>query len=196
MAGRRPGWLARTVEALLRRTLEQALAAHAERSQSEGRQGTIPLAVQALTRQSAAMNTPVNTSFAEPVSMATTEGIEITVRALYLAEQSAPKHNRYVFAYTVAIANRGNNPAQLKTRHWVITDGRGGIEEVRGDGVIGEQPRLAPGQSFQYTSGCVLTTDVGTMHGSYRMWREDGSYFDAAIAPFSLASPHRNSDLN
>ncbi len=191
MASRRPGWLARIVETLLRRTLEQALAAHAERSQL-----AIPLAAKPVTRQSAAMNTPVNTSFAEPVSVATTEGIEITVRALYLAEQSAPKHNRFVFAYTVAIANRGANLAQLKTRHWIITDGRGGIEEVRGDGVIGEQPRLAPGQSFQYTSGCVLSTDVGTMHGSYRMWREDGTYFDAAIAPFSLASPHRNSDLN
>lgn len=191
MAGRRPGWLARAVEALLRRTLEHALAAHAERSQ-----GVIPLAARPLTRQSGPMNTPVNTAFAEPVSVATTEGIEITVRALYLAEQSAPKHHRFVFAYTVAIANRGSDAAQLKTRHWVITDGRGGIEEVRGDGVIGEQPRLAPGQSFEYTSGCVLSTDVGTMHGSYRMWREDGSYFDAAIAPFSLASPHRNTDLN
>ncbi len=191
MASRRVSWLARAVEALLRRTLEQALAAHAERSQR-----TIPLAAKPRARQSAAMNTPVNTTFAEPVSVATTEGIEITVRALYVAEQSVPKHNRFVFAYTVAIANRSSNPAQLKTRHWVITDGNGGVEEVRGDGVIGEQPRLAPGQSFQYTSGCVLSTDVGSMHGSYRMWREDGSYFDAAIAPFALARPHRNADLN
>jgi len=78
---------------------------------------------------------------------------------------------------------------QLRTRHWIITDGRGTVEEVRGDGVVGKQPRLQPGQSFEYTSGCVLTTPIGTMHGTYRMWRDDGSYFDAVIAPFSLALP-------
>lgn len=187
MAARRPSWLARAVEALLRRSLEQVLAVQAERQRAAN-----PLAAKPAARQSGAMNT----TFAELVSTATTHGIEVTVRALYLADQSAPKQNRFVFAYTVAIANRGTTPAQLKTRHWVITDGRGGIEEVRGDGVIGEQPRLAPGQSFQYTSGCVLSTAVGTMHGTYRMWRDDGSFFDATIAPFSLASPHRTSELN
>jgi ApaG protein len=181
---RRPSWLARAVEALLRRSLEQALAAQAQRNRPP------TLAAKPTTRHSAAMNT----TFAEPISTATTDGIEVTVRALYIAEQSSPKHERFVFAYTVAIANRGNMTAQLKTRHWVITDGRGSIEEVRGDGVIGEQPRLGPGQSFQYTSGCVLTTPIGTMHGTYRMWRDDGSYFDAAIAPFSLAGPHHTND--
>ncbi|MBA3395842.1 MAG: Co2+/Mg2+ efflux protein ApaG [Deltaproteobacteria bacterium] len=126
---------------------------------------------------------------AEPTSTAVTEGIRIRVQSQYLAEQSSPRDDRYVFAYTIMIANEGIKTAQLRTRHWIITDGRGTVEEVRGDGVVGEQPRLSPGQSFQYTSGCVLTTSVGTMQGSYRMWRDDGSYFDAAIAPFSLASP-------
>jgi ApaG protein len=126
---------------------------------------------------------------AEPTSSAVTDGIAVRVQSQYLADQSSPRDDRYVFAYTITIANQGTVTAQLKTRHWIITDGRGGVEEVRGDGVVGEQPRLTPGQSFQYTSGCVLTTSVGTMHGTYRFWRDDGSYFDAVIAPFSLASP-------
>jgi len=134
---------------------------------------------------------------AEPKSTAVTDGIRVTVQSLYLADQSSPDDERYVFAYTVAISNEGARPAQLRTRHWVITDGRGSVEEVRGDGVVGEQPRLHPGETFQYTSGCVLTTPVGTMHGSYRMVRDDGTPFDVTIAPFSLASPGRdNHDLN
>jgi ApaG protein len=126
---------------------------------------------------------------AEPISTAMTEGIRVRVQSQYLADQSSPRDDRYVFAYTITISNEGQRTAQLRTRHWIITDARGVIEEVRGDGVVGEQPRIVPGQSFQYTSGCVLNTPVGTMHGSYRMWRDDGSYFDAVIAPFSLASP-------
>ena len=125
----------------------------------------------------------------EPTSSATTDGISVRVQSHYLADQSSPRDDRYVFAYTITITNDGGKPAQLRTRHWVITDGRGVVEEVRGDGVVGEQPKLSPGQTFQYTSGCVLTTSVGTMHGTYRMWRDDGSFFDAVIAPFSLASP-------
>jgi ApaG protein len=131
------------------------------------------------------------TTVAEPTSTAVTEGIRVTVQSLYLADQSSPEQDRYVFAYTVAIRNEGSQPAHLRTRHWVITDGRGTIEEVRGDGVVGEQPRIMPGRHFQYTSGCVLTTPIGTMHGSYWMWRDDGTYFDAAIAAFSLTSPLR-----
>lgn len=127
---------------------------------------------------------------AEPTSSAITDGIRVRVQSHYLADQSSPRDDRYVFAYTITISNESRNTAQLRTRHWVITDGRGSIEEVRGDGVVGEQPRLAPGQTFQYTSGCVLTTPIGTMQGTYRMWRDDGSYFDAQIAAFSLASPH------
>jgi ApaG protein len=131
----------------------------------------------------------VRTTVAESTSSAETDGIRVRVQSQYLADQSSPRDDRYVFAYTITISNESPRTAQLRTRHWVITDGRGTIEEVRGDGVVGEQPRLSPGQSFQYTSGCVLTTPIGTMHGSYRMWRDDGSYFDAAIAPFSLALP-------
>jgi ApaG protein len=139
---------------------------------------------------------PGVTVVAEPTSSAVTQGIRVRVQSLYLPEQSSPRAERYVFAYTITISNESQRVAQLRTRHWVITDGRGTIEEVRGDGVVGEQPKLAPGQSFQYTSGCVLNTPVGTMHGTYRFWRDDGSYFDAEIATFSLASPSRSDDAN
>ena len=121
------------------------------------------------------------------------------VQSHYLPEQSSPSQDRYVFAYTITISNESTFTAQLRTRHWIITDGRGGVEEVKGDGVVGEQPRLSPGQSFQYTSGCVLTTPIGTMQGTYRFWRDDGTYFDAQIAPFSLAQPisqDRNEEAN
>ena len=139
----------------------------------------------------------VRPTVAEPMSNAITHGIRVTVQSLYLADQSSPEQERYVFAYTVAISNEGQLTAQLRTRHWVITDGRGKVEEVRGDGVVGETPRLEPGESFQYTSGCVLTTPVGEMHGTYRFVRDDGTYFDATIAPFSLSTPmHRSRSLN
>ena len=138
-----------------------------------------------------------HTTVAEPTSSALTEGIRVSVQSLYLPDQSSPDEDRYVFAYTVAISNNGSRPAQLKTRHWVITDGHGDVDEVRGDGVVGEQPRLGPGDTFQYTSGCVLPTPLGTMHGSYQFVRDDGTWFDATIAPFSLASPlHAHRDLN
>lgn len=133
---------------------------------------------------------------ATAVSTATTQGIEVTVRSRYLPEQSAPDHNRFVFAYTITIANHGDEAAQLRTRHWIITDGRGGIEEVRGDGVVGEQPRLEPGEQFEYTSGCVLKTPIGTMHGTYQMVRDDGDGFDAEIAAFSLVAPKKVEALN
>jgi len=129
---------------------------------------------------------------AESTSSAETQGIRVRVQSHYLPEQSSPRDDRYVFAYTITISNESTFTAQLRTRHWIITDGRGGVEEVKGDGVVGEQPRLSPGQSFQYTSGCVLTTPIGTMQGSYRFWRDDGTYFDAQIAPFSLATPVRH----
>ena len=123
------------------------------------------------------------------VSNATTDGIRITVRSFYVPEQSAPRAQRYVFAYTVRIANEGQVTAQLRTRHWIITDADGNIDEVRGDGVVGAQPTLKPGQHFEYTSGCVLKTPRGKMHGTYRMHREDGRVFDAVIAPFELQLP-------
>ena len=122
--------------------------------------------------------------------------MRIRVQSQYLPDQSSPADDRYVFAYTITISNESTYTAQLRTRHWIITDGRGAVEEVKGDGVVGEQPRLSPGQSFQYTSGCVLTTPIGTMQGTYRFWRDDGTYFDAVIAPFSLASPVRNEEAN
>ncbi len=126
-------------------------------------------------------------------SVALTEGIRVTVSSRYIAEQSLPRARRYVWAYTVRIANEGHAPARLVTRHWVITDARGKVDEVRGPGVVGEQPLLEPGESFQYTSSCLLRTPRGTMHGSYQMVREDGQIFDAEIAPFSLSMP---TDLN
>jgi ApaG protein len=124
------------------------------------------------------------------VSTASSEGIRVTVRAVYVPEQSSPRVRRYVFAYTVRIANEGAQPAQLKSRHWIITDGDGRVEEVRGPGVVGQQPFLAPGDQFEYTSGCVLTTPRGEMRGTYQMHRPDGTTFDAAIAPFALTLPY------
>lgn len=123
------------------------------------------------------------------MSNATTEGIRITVRSFYVPEQSAPRAKRYVFAYTVRITNESQLTAQLRTRHWIITDADGNVNEVRGEGVVGAQPTLRPGQHFEYTSGCVLRTPRGTMHGTYRMHREDGHVFDATIAPFDLSLP-------
>jgi ApaG protein len=123
-------------------------------------------------------------------SVAVTEGIRVVVRSKYVPDQSLPLAKRYVFAYTVRIANEGTEPAQLRTRRWIITDGLGKIEEVRGPGVVGHQPYLEPGQEFQYTSGCVLETPRGEMSGTYQMHRPDGRSFDAEIAPFALALPH------
>lgn len=124
------------------------------------------------------------------VSIAVTNGIRVSVQSVYVPEQSAPKGRRYVFAYTVKIANEGTASAQLKSRHWIITDGEGKIEEVRGPGVVGQEPLLRPGDQFEYTSGCVLQTPRGEMRGTYQMHRSDGSTFDATIAPFSLALPY------
>ena len=115
--------------------------------------------------------------------------IAIDVVTRFLPEESAPEDGRYVFAYTVRIRNEGDAPAQLISRHWIITDANGKVQEVRGDGVVGEQPRLRPGETFEYTSGAVLETGLGTMQGSYRMEADDGSAFDAPIAPFTLSLP-------
>ena len=124
------------------------------------------------------------------MSNAITNGIPVTVSSAYVAGQSAPKARRYVFAYTVRISNEGSETAQLRSRHWIITDGNGKIEQVRGPGVVGEQPTLRPGEHFEYTSGCVLETPRGSMHGTYQMVRSDGSEFDATIAPFALLLPY------
>ncbi|MFO0616546.1 MAG: Co2+/Mg2+ efflux protein ApaG [Polyangiaceae bacterium] len=124
------------------------------------------------------------------MSTATTEGFRISVSTQYVAHQSAPQAKRYVFAYTIRIENSGTVTAQLKSRHWIITDGNGKVEEVRGPGVIGQQPLLRPGEHFEYTSGCVLETPRGTMRGTYQMRCPDGRAFDAAIAPFDLTLPY------
>ncbi len=124
------------------------------------------------------------------MSSALTQGIKVTVSSQYVPQQSSPQTKRYVFAYTVKIHNEGGAPAQLRTRHWIITDGNGKVEEVRGPGVVGKQPTLKPGEEFEYTSGCVLETPRGSMRGTYQMFRQDGSSFDAQIAPFSLALPY------
>ena len=115
--------------------------------------------------------------------------IQIDVRTVYLPGQSAPDQNRYVFAYTITITNSGSVPARLVTRHWIITDANEQTREVRGEGVVGEQPYLLPGTSFQYTSGTILETPVGTMRGSYQMIADDGAEFDAEIPSFILSIP-------
>jgi ApaG protein len=115
--------------------------------------------------------------------------ISIEVETAYLEEQSEPRERRYVFSYTITIRNEGEVPAKLLTRHWVITDANGRSQEVRGDGVVGEQPYLKPGQGFRYSSGAVLETPVGAMQGSYQMVADDGATFDAAIPAFRLAIP-------
>ncbi|HEV2228534.1 MAG TPA: Co2+/Mg2+ efflux protein ApaG [Steroidobacteraceae bacterium] len=115
--------------------------------------------------------------------------IRVDVETSYLDEQSDPRERRFVFSYTITIRNEGQVPARLLTRHWVITDANGKVEEVRGDGVVGEQPYLKPGQGFRYSSGAVLETPVGAMQGSYRMLADDGAHFDAPIEPFRLAMP-------
>ena len=115
--------------------------------------------------------------------------ISVAVDTRYLEDQSDPDEHRYVFAYTITIRNRGTVPAKLLGRHWVITDANGKVQEVRGEGVVGEQPHLMPGQGFRYTSGAVLETPVGSMHGAYRMLADSGVEFDAPIAAFTLAIP-------
>lgn len=115
--------------------------------------------------------------------------IDIEVETSYIDEQSDPEHNRFVFAYTITIHNSGEMPAKLLSRHWVITDSNGKVQEVRGEGVVGEQPNLQPGESFQYTSGTILETAVGSMQGSYQMMADDGVEFEAPISPFTLSIP-------
>lgn len=115
--------------------------------------------------------------------------IRVDVVTRYLADQSSPPESRYVFGYTITIRNEGSVPARLLSRHWLITDSNGKVQEVVGEGVVGEQPHLQPGQGFRYSSGTVLETPVGAMQGKYSMVADDGAQFDAPIAPFTLAMP-------
>jgi ApaG protein len=123
--------------------------------------------------------------------MAETSKYDITIvpKATYVEDQSDPSKDQYVFAYTITISNTGNIPAQLISRHWIITDANGKVLEVKGLGVVGQQPLLKPGESFEYTSGTHLETAVGTMHGTYQMIAEDGQQFDAPIPSFTLTVP-------
>lgn len=114
---------------------------------------------------------------------------QVDTQATYLPDQSDESGERYVFAYTITISNTGTEAAQLVSRHWVITDAENQVQEVRGLGVVGEQPLLRPGEHFEYTSGTSLATPVGTMRGSYQMVAEDGTHFEAQVAEFSLAVP-------
>src|SRR5262247_3752310 len=123
-------------------------------------------------------------------SEAVTRGIRVQVRSRYLDRQSRPEENQWLFAYTVRITNETSRTVQLLSRHWIITDGNGRIEQVRGDGVVGEQPVIDPGESYEYTSGCPLPTPLGSMHGTYRISLDDGELFDAVIAPFALSEPY------
>ena len=115
--------------------------------------------------------------------------IDVEVRTRFLADQSVPEDGRFVFAYTIKIHNSGGVPARLISRHWLITDDNGKVVEVRGEGVVGEQPWLRPGEEFEYTSGAVLETGSGVMQGSYQMLADDGTRFEADIAPFTLTVP-------
>ncbi len=123
------------------------------------------------------------------MSTAVTQGIRVTVASEFRPERSSPPQGRYLFTYTVRIANEGDRAAKLLSRHWVIVDAHGAREEVVGDGVVGQQPHLEPGAEFTYTSFCMLRTAHGSMRGSYRMERDDGSPFAVEIAPFSLVMP-------
>jgi len=123
-------------------------------------------------------------------SSASTQGILVEVQSEYLDDQSNPGSRRFVFAYTITITNHSKEVVQLRSRHWIITNALGQSEEVKGPGVVGEQPILSPGDSFRYTSGAVLPTERGTMQGSYQMHRADGAQFDAQIAPFLLERPY------
>ncbi len=123
------------------------------------------------------------------MSDAVTQGIRVQAQAFYVPERSRPEDSYYFFAYTIRISNQGLEPAQLLTRHWIISGPDGPVGEVRGDGVVGEQPNLRTGESFEYTSFCPLQTPLGSMHGTYQMVRPSGELFDAEIAAFTLAVP-------
>jgi ApaG protein len=123
------------------------------------------------------------------MSDTTTRGVRVEVRSAYVPERSSPAESQYFFAYRIRITNTSEETVQLLSRHWIISDGHGNTEHVRGPGVVGEQPVLEPGEAFEYTSFCPLPTPIGSMQGTYQMVTAGGSKFDAEIAPFSLAVP-------
>lgn len=127
---------------------------------------------------------------------AVTNGIEVSVEPYYLDDDSKPEESQYIWAYMIEIRNDGEVPVQLKTRYWKIVDANGRVEEVRGAGVVGEQPVIRPGETFEYSSGCPLSTNSGFMQGSYGMERRDGTTFDVAIPAFSLDLPDEIRSVN
>jgi ApaG protein len=127
---------------------------------------------------------------AESTSEAVTHNVRVSVRARFVPERSNPGDNEWFFAYTIEIANESDRTVQLLSRHWIITDADGKVEEVRGPGVVGQQPILGPGQKFEYTSACPLITSFGVMQGTYQMVTPGGDHFEIAIAPFSLHEPY------
>lgn len=135
------------------------------------------------------LNTPSNVPKDHNRSSSTTRGVRVDVASQFMPEHSSPKDDFYLFIYTVRIANTGDCPVRLLNRHWIILDKWGETQEVRGPGVVGEQPHLKPGEVFEYTSSCPLKTDSGTMHGSYEMIDDDGQTFEAVIALFHLGDP-------
>jgi ApaG protein len=128
-------------------------------------------------------------SSGQGMSDITTRGVRVRVTSVYIPERSSPPESEFFFAYRVRISNEGTETVQLISRHWIITDSVGRVEEVKGPGVVGEQPVLGPGETFEYTSFCPLKTPIGSMHGTYQMVTANGDRFDAEIAPFSLAVP-------
>jgi ApaG protein len=131
-----------------------------------------------------------------PFYTATTLGISVSVTPRFLEDQSDPDDDSYVWAYTIVIANESDRQVQLLSRHWIITDARGHVEDVRGPGVVGEQPILDPGDAFEYTSGCPLRTPTGFMRGTYQMVDESGAGFEIVIPAFSLDSPYQGGSVN
>jgi len=156
------------------------------RDQSQARSITAATAARQLGAQ---LPVAVRPALAHNVDMNQPPNIQVSVATRFLDEHSTPSDGRFAFAYTITIKNQGKIAAQLISRHWIITHGSGKVEEVRGDGVVGEQPHLGPGEAFEYTSGAVLDTAVGTMQGSYQMLTEDGNAFDAIIPRFTLSVP-------
>ena len=142
------------------------------------------------------MQSPLSQAAAAPVFQAEAHGVQVSVRPAFLAEQSDPAAGRYVWAYTVLIENIGTQTVQLRERAWEITDATGRTEHVRGPGVVGEQPVLRPGERFEYTSGCPLSTASGFMRGHYTMMGEDGDRFDVPVPAFSLDEPDAERTLN
>jgi ApaG protein len=123
-------------------------------------------------------------------SEARTRGVHVSVQSEYAPDRSRPADNQWFFLYTITITNEGGDTVQLLSRHWIITDGSGHVEEVRGPGVVGQQPVLGPGQSFTYTSGCPLGTPFGKMEGTYQLVSKSGEFFDVNVAPFTLSEPY------